>query len=226
MLFKSQLTRPEKWLKRLFPSVANTRFSSPIPVAQRRVGLYAGPSPHESPNCGRVRLRGLAENRWLQRVLTSVPWLSTAPAPASAHPHCLLCRAHPSVLFPSRPIPSPGQGWRTGCTPSSGVTGGGYQPHCAQEDISPMGQHHPFSQGTPSASLTPDPPQARGFHTQSYRSSLARALHLPKSCSWLKGYAGSGSPAGPDVFPLFGMDEFGNWDCVSPFPKVKKEAEV
>lgn len=43
----------------------------------------------------------------------------------------------------------------------------------------------------------------------------------------MKGYAGSDSgAAGPDVFPLLGMDDFGNWDCVSPFPKVKKEAEV
>lgn len=134
-----------------------------------------------------------------------------------------------SLICFSIPDPSPPRG-RDGehaGVPSSGVIGAGFQPHCAQEDTSLKGQHHLFSQRTPSTSLTPDPPKAHGFHAQSYRSSLARVLHLPKSCLWLKGCAGSGSgAASPDVFPLLGMNDFGNWDCMSPFPKVKRGAEV
>lgn len=49
---------------------------------------------------------GIAGNRWLQRLLTSEPWLS----PASAHPHCLLCRAHPSWALPLQSHPQPRAG--------------------------------------------------------------------------------------------------------------------
>lgn len=134
-----------------------------------------------------------------------------------------------SLMCSSPPDPSPllGKDGEHVGKPSSGVTGVGHQPHCAHKATSLKGQHHPFSQRTPSTPLTPDPPQAHGFHAQPYRSSLARVLHLQKPRSWLKGCAGSGSgAASPDVFPLLGMNDFGNWDCMSPFPKVKRGTEV
>lgn len=152
--------------------------------------------------------------------------LSTGPC---LSPPSLLALPGTSLECSSTPDPSPalGRDGEHAGTPGSGVIGVGCQPHCAQEATSLQGQHHPFSQRTPSTSLTPDPPQARGFHGQSYRPSLARVLHSPKSCSWLKGCAGSVSgAASPDVFPLLGMNDFGNWDCMSPFPKVRRGAEV
>lgn len=106
MPFKSQLTRPEKWLKRLFPSVANTQFSSPIPVAQRRVGLYAVPSPHESRTAGESVCAGHRREQMAPE---------TADFRALAEP----CLSPPSLLAlpgtslvgssPPEPPPAPGR---------------------------------------------------------------------------------------------------------------------
>lgn len=105
MLFKSQLTRPEEWLKGFSPAWLMLDFPAPRPWRRGGGQPSAGPSPQESPNCGtRSPASPSAPGPLREQMAPESADFSAlaehSSGPALTHPHFLLSRAHPSRVLP------------------------------------------------------------------------------------------------------------------------------
>lgn len=156
------------------------------------------------------------------------------PLPSPRHS---LSQAHltPPVRF--SPCPAPGRdGEQVGVgVPTTGVTGAGCQPHCAQGTASLLAQH---LRKDPKCILGSRPTRGWWFPLPALETQPSRGSVLPEVLPVVGGCAGVGSGVtgapqrlqdgcvGPGVFPLLGANCFGNRGCRSPFPEAGRGAEV